>query len=202
MESVENYIKIPLLGLDNAGKTSLLHVLKREFAQLKMVTPTKGIERVNCKYFNKNIICWDFGGQKKYRENYFTKRDSEYFSDIKEWFYMVDVLDTARYEESIEYFQQLCKVIEKYSPNSTINLLINKLDPGSEKDDKKIELFTQLWEDFENLVISSNMKNIIVHQTSIKNPMSVIRAFSRPLFERLTIYDNFSLLFKDCQSHR
>ncbi len=49
----ENMMKIPILGLDNAGKTSLLHTLKREFNRVEMVKPTKNIERTICSFFER-----------------------------------------------------------------------------------------------------------------------------------------------------
>ena len=36
-----------------------------------------------------------------------------------------------------------------------------------------------------------------IHQTSIFNPISVIIAFSKPIFGNTTLYDNFSFLFME-----
>jgi small GTP-binding protein len=66
-----------LLGLDNAGKTTILKTISGE--NLKNLPPTKGF---NVKVFEKDNIkftFWDLGGQKSIRhvwENYFEDNDA------------------------------------------------------------------------------------------------------------------------------
>jgi len=46
---------------------------------------------------------WDFGGQIDHREEYL-KEPEKYFFGINLVIYVIDIQDTERYDESIEYF--------------------------------------------------------------------------------------------------
>ena len=70
--SPEKELRILLLGLDNAGKTTLLKQLASE--DVSHITPTQGfnIKSVQSEGFKLNV--WDIGGQRKIRpywRNYF-----------------------------------------------------------------------------------------------------------------------------------
>uniref|UniRef100_A0A8C8SLS0 Uncharacterized protein n=1 Tax=Pelusios castaneus TaxID=367368 RepID=A0A8C8SLS0_9SAUR len=60
--SVEQELRIVLLGLDNAGKTTLLTRLASEDAST--ITPTQGfnVKSVHSHGFQLNV--WDIGGQR------------------------------------------------------------------------------------------------------------------------------------------
>src|SRR6056297_1313753 len=110
-------IKLPVLGIDNAGKTSLITTLQREFEELTKMKPTRKIERTKLQFFDKKLVVWDFGGQKKYRKKYKKKADS-YFSDIGgEAFYVVDIQDEESFKESLSYFEDILDAIKEYSPD-------------------------------------------------------------------------------------
>ena len=85
--------KILVLGLDNAGKTTILKSITGE--SLKNIQPTKGF---TVKIFEKENIkftFWDVGGQKTLRniwENYFENNDA--------LIYVIDSSDNDRIEES------------------------------------------------------------------------------------------------------
>lgn len=72
----EKEVRILLLGLDNAGKTTILKQLASE--EVAQVTPTAGfnIKSVISDGFKLNV--WDIGGQQKIRpywKNYFENTD-------------------------------------------------------------------------------------------------------------------------------
>ncbi|KAH8875039.1 ADP-ribosylation factor-like protein 3 [Schistosoma japonicum] len=72
----EQELRILLLGLDNAGKTTLLKHLASE--DISQTTPTQGfnIKSVQSQGFKLNV--WDIGGQRKIRpywKNYFENTD-------------------------------------------------------------------------------------------------------------------------------
>lgn len=74
--SSEQELRILLLGLDNAGKTTLLKHLANE--DITHITPTQGfnIKSVQSTGFKLNV--WDIGGQRKIRpywRNYFENTD-------------------------------------------------------------------------------------------------------------------------------
>ncbi len=187
-------IKIPILGIENAGKTSLITTLKKEFEELTELKPTKKIERSKLEFFDKKIVVWDFGGQEKYRRKYKKKAD-KYFDGIdKEAFFVIDIQDSDKFSESIEYFGDILEALEKNAPETTINLLIHKLDPGMEKEKEIMDTFSDL--SAKVMRLAKSFKVRITH-TTIYNPISVIRAFNKPIFGNTTLYDNFSLLLKD-----
>lgn len=69
-------LRLLLLGLDNAGKTTLLKKLASE--DIAHITPTQGfnIKSVQSEGFKLNV--WDIGGQRKIRpywRNYFENTD-------------------------------------------------------------------------------------------------------------------------------
>lgn len=69
-------LRILLLGLDNAGKTTILKKLASE--EVTHITPTQGfnIKSVQTEGFKLNV--WDIGGQRKIRpywRNYFENTD-------------------------------------------------------------------------------------------------------------------------------
>lgn len=73
----EKEVRILLLGLDNAGKTTILKQLASE--EVTQVTPTAGfnIKSVISDGFKLNV--WDIGGQQKIRpywKNYFENTDA------------------------------------------------------------------------------------------------------------------------------
>lgn len=75
-QSPEKELRILLLGLDNAGKTTILKVLASE--DINHITPTAGfnIKSVISEGFKLNV--WDIGGQRKIRpywRNYFENTD-------------------------------------------------------------------------------------------------------------------------------
>lgn len=72
----EKELRLLLLGLDNAGKTTILKILASE--DITHVTPTAGfnIKSVISDGFKLNV--WDIGGQRKIRpywKNYFENTD-------------------------------------------------------------------------------------------------------------------------------
>ena len=74
--SSDQELRILLLGLDNAGKTTLLKHLANE--DVTHITPTQGfnIKSVQSTGFKLNV--WDIGGQRKIRpywRNYFENTD-------------------------------------------------------------------------------------------------------------------------------
>ncbi len=186
--------KLPILGIANVGKTSLILTLKREFKVLqKGLKPTKGIERTKLNYLDKEIIIWDFGGQEKYRSTYKAKANT-YFSGVEELFFVVDFQDQLSFNESIKYFQELKDSIVEYSPEATINIIVNKFDPGFEEVPEHQKFYTAIKKKFIELVEPLKVR---IYNTSIFNPINVIRAFSKPIFQNTILYDNFQILFME-----
>uniref|UniRef100_A0A5S6QS62 ADP-ribosylation factor-like protein 3 n=1 Tax=Trichuris muris TaxID=70415 RepID=A0A5S6QS62_TRIMR len=86
-------VRILLLGLDNAGKTTLLKGLVSE--DITQVTPTQGfnIKSVVSDGFKLNV--WDIGGQRKIRPYW-----KNYFENADMLIYVIDSSDKRRFDET------------------------------------------------------------------------------------------------------
>uniref|UniRef100_A0A8C2HT05 ADP-ribosylation factor-like protein 3 n=1 Tax=Cyprinus carpio TaxID=7962 RepID=A0A8C2HT05_CYPCA len=94
--TTEQELRIVLLGLDNAGKTTLLKQLASE--DVNTITPTQ-VRRaaargyVTCDSMKLNV--WDIGGQRKIRP--FWKK---YLENTDLLIYVIDSADKKRFEET------------------------------------------------------------------------------------------------------
>ena len=79
--------RILLLGLDNAGKTSLLYFMRD--AQFKDTVPTVGLNIEHLQYKRYSLTMWDVGGQ-------ITKLWRHYFDKIDGVIFVVDSTDKDR----------------------------------------------------------------------------------------------------------
>uniref|UniRef100_A0A7S0YB38 ADP-ribosylation factor-like protein 3 n=1 Tax=Polytomella parva TaxID=51329 RepID=A0A7S0YB38_9CHLO len=92
--------RILVLGLDNAGKTTILKSLSDE--DITTITPTKGFNIKSLTRDGFNLKIWDIGGQKSIRpywRNYFDQTDA--------LIYVIDSSDRKRLEESEFELQEL-----------------------------------------------------------------------------------------------
>ena len=169
---VKQMIKILFAGLQNSGKSSIILTLQKKYSQIGGIRPTKGVERVGLDILGYNIRVWDLGGQEEFREKYFEKKD-EYFSETDLLFYVVDLLDSRKYYESLTYFLKIIEVFKEQGNLPKIVIFIHKYDPDIQNDEmilKNLEkvrvLFTQ-----ENL-------DAEVFNTTIYNEWTLIQGFS------------------------
>ncbi|CAC5365003.1 ARL3 [Mytilus coruscus] len=86
-------LRILLLGLDNAGKTTILKSLASE--DISHITPTQGfnIKSVQSPGFKLNV--WDIGGQRRIRPYW-----KNYFENTDLLIYVIDSADQKRFEET------------------------------------------------------------------------------------------------------
>uniref|UniRef100_A0A1I8AKM5 ADP-ribosylation factor-like protein 3 n=1 Tax=Steinernema glaseri TaxID=37863 RepID=A0A1I8AKM5_9BILA len=94
-------MRILLLGLDNAGKTTILKRLAAEdFAQ---ITPTQGFNIKTVVSDDIKLNVWDIGGQRKIRPYW-----KNYFENTDVLIYVIDSSDSKRFQETeMELFELL-----------------------------------------------------------------------------------------------
>jgi ADP-ribosylation factor 1/2 len=92
--------RIILLGLDAAGKTTVLY--KLNLGEVVHTIPTVGFNVETINYKNIEMTCWDIGGQKKIRSLWY-----HYFHDTDAVIFVVDSNDPARLEEAREELTHL-----------------------------------------------------------------------------------------------
>ncbi|EEB06414.1 ADP-ribosylation factor [Schizosaccharomyces japonicus yFS275] len=86
-------MRILMLGLDAAGKTTILYKLKLN--QSVTTIPTVGFNVETVSYKNVKFNVWDVGGQDKIRPLW-----RHYFTGTKGLIFVVDAADRSRLEEA------------------------------------------------------------------------------------------------------
>jgi len=117
--------RILLVGLDAAGKTSILYKLKLN----EMVTtiPTIGFNVEQVDYKNLSMTIWDVGGQDKIRALW-----RHYYQNTDAIIFVVDSNDSVRMELAMEELQTMLRDPELR--DSALLVLANKQDlPASLK---------------------------------------------------------------------
>jgi ADP-ribosylation factor-like protein 3 len=100
LKKVESEARILILGLDNAGKTTIIKKLSEE--DISYVTPTQGFNVKSLVHGDFKLNVWDVGGQQSIRpywRNYFEATDAI--------IYVIDSADRRRMEETAIELQQL-----------------------------------------------------------------------------------------------
>ncbi len=203
MEKTDDVVKISLLGLQNAGKTSIIKSLKHEFEEFSNLEPTKGVNRTQFEIFGQNLFFWDFGGQKVYREKYL-KYEQKYFQNIHILYYVVDVQDRAVLEDSIDYFIEVIDKIKQYNPKVITNILFHKWDPPLNGEENEMEEYEKHKMQFldKALMHVSPETPAKISETSIFRPLSIVKAISRPMFQKDNLHQRTSTLLEDfCKRH-
>ncbi|KAJ7336482.1 ADP-ribosylation factor protein 3 [Desmophyllum pertusum] len=86
-------LKILFLGLDNAGKTTILKTLASEDVQ--HITPTQGFNIKTVQSEGFKLTVWDIGGQRAIRPYW-----KNYFEQVECLVYVIDSADRKRIEET------------------------------------------------------------------------------------------------------
>ena len=173
--------KIVIMGMENAGKTTLVKYITQEFESNQSkppeMSPTRGIERSQHSLFgNPPILIWDFGGQEIYRNEYLSKPNL-YFNEIAIFFYVVDVQDNVKFFSSRMYFMAVLQLIRKHSPDANIVFLFHKSDPEFTGENKIKERFL----DYFKPVMQKNKRAFQVYDTTIYDIHSILKAFKNEI---------------------
>eukprot|EP00794_Sanderia_malayensis_P005738 gene5738-6441_t len=86
-------MRILLLGLDNAGKTTILKALASE--DISHITPTQGFNIKSVQSSNIRLNVWDIGGQRRIRPYW-----KNYFDNTDVLIYVIDSSDQGRFDET------------------------------------------------------------------------------------------------------
>ena len=108
-----------MLGLDAAGKTTLLYQLK--LGEHTATVPTLGFNVETVSYRNIEFMVWDMGGQDKIRQLW-----SHYYEGTQALIFVVDSADAERMDEAR---QELHKLMEQEELKDAVLLVYaNKQD--------------------------------------------------------------------------
>ncbi|KAF2461853.1 ADP-ribosylation factor [Lineolata rhizophorae] len=114
-------MRILMLGLDNAGKTTIVKKIMNE--DVRTVSPTLGFIIKTIEYDGYKLNIWDVGGQKTLRtywKNYFEKTDTV--------IWVVDATDRARIDDCKDELHGLLQ--EERLLGASLLVFKNKSDVG------------------------------------------------------------------------
>ena len=112
-------MRILMLGLDAAGKTTILYRLK--LAEVVTTIPTVGFNVETVEYKNIKFNVWDVGGQDKIRRLW-----RYYFQGTDGLIYVVDSSDRDRIQDAKEELDKMLQ--EQEMENAVLLVLANKQD--------------------------------------------------------------------------
>ena len=135
----KNNFKILILGIQNAGKTSILYRLS-SLGQFVKTTPTIGSNVEEINHQNVKMQAWDLGGQEKMRSVW-----DVYYLNSDAIIYVIDSNDFENFEESKNQFYLLLK--NEALKNAVLLIFANKQDLTTSK---KISDLIQIY-DFDNI---------------------------------------------------
>jgi small GTP-binding protein len=182
--------KIVLIGIENAGKSSILMTLTHQFDEISKLKPTVSVERTFLEILGKQVVVWDFGGQEAFRDKYMLTPE-RFFDSISHIFYVLDIQDPEMLGSNIMYFQGVYKRIKNFSPKANFVILFHKLDPELKLDTVAKEYQNR----FLDAVLPKEEK-LPWYYTSIYNPYSIVKAFTENLFGKQNITDNVSRILE------
>ena len=183
MSDAEDSIKVLFLGLDNAGKSSIIVSLRREFSRLADLKPTRGVQIRTFKFLGMKIAEWDLGGQRLYRKVYMKTRHERTFGGTEIAIYIIDAQDKSRMEENLEYLQGIVNQFRLLEIAPPIYIFFHKYDPvdiiGSqvEVNNYSLELRNKIKE-------TIHYPNMNFYRTSIYDLKTIIIAMSKILLSR------------------
>lgn len=112
-------MRVVMLGLDAAGKTTILY--KLHIGEVLSTVPTIGFNVEKVQYKNVVFTVWDVGGQEKLRPLW-----RHYFNNTDGLIYVVDSLDRERIGKAKTEFQAI--INDPFMLNSVILVFANKQD--------------------------------------------------------------------------
>ncbi|MFX1273435.1 MAG: ADP-ribosylation factor-like protein [Promethearchaeota archaeon] len=188
--------KLLFTGLDNAGKTSIILTLQREFSKFAILSPTKGAQRRVFSFLGKHISEWDLGGQENYRISYLRNPD-KYFEGTEIAIYVIDTINRDRHEEALSYLKDVIEKFEELEIEPPIFIFFHKYDPVIVKTSIE-ELNNTLIKIKQTIKEEIDYKKIYYYTTSIYDKPTIISAMSEIL---LTLYPKSELLQRTIEEY-
>ena len=112
-------VRLLMLGLDAAGKTTILYKMKLN--ETVSTIPTIGFNVENLQYKNLEFNCWDIGGQFKLRNLW-----RHYYDNTQGLIFVVDSNDPGRIEESREALHEV--LADEAMRDTPVLIYANKMD--------------------------------------------------------------------------
>ena len=182
--------KILFTGLDNAGKTSIILALQREFSKIAVIKPSRGAQRRIFEFLGKEISEWDLGGQMSYRISYL-KNPDKYFDRTEIAIYVIDIQNKTRIQESLSYLDDVIRQFKILEIEPAMFIFFHKFDPVLTKSahDQVNNLYLYLKDRISKIPNS----NFFYYTTTIFDLSTIMKAMSEIL---LAVYPKTDLIQK------
>jgi len=107
-KNAKNKKKIVLMGLDAAGKSSILLSLKNDtrLSSYCALNPTLEVHREIIEDTENEFYIFDFGGQRNLIDSYLQRLD-ELLAEVDKIIFIIDLNDVDRHLLAIDYLKQL-----------------------------------------------------------------------------------------------
>ncbi|MBY8983630.1 MAG: 50S ribosome-binding GTPase [Candidatus Lokiarchaeota archaeon] len=174
---MESLLKVVISGLDNAGKTSILTALDKKYdfqKDIVQLKPTIRVEYHKMNFLRNNTIFWDMGGQSTYREIYMQYQDV-YFDATDLLIYVIDIQDTERFENSLEYLDAILTFFTESKMDIPLIITFHKYDPDLRGNTEILQNIDKLR---EKLLDKYSTFKILFQQTSIYDIISIVQLVS------------------------
>ncbi len=183
--------KVLFTGLDDAGKTSIILALQREFSKIAILSPTRGAQRRIFDFLGKEISEWDLGGQAAYRIAYL-KNPGKYFEGTEIAIYVIDAQNKPRIPEAMSYFKDVIEQFKKLEIEPPIYIFLHKYDPALRRSAQN-EMEALIIDLKDKIRTATDYKKLYYYETSIYDFGSLITAMSEIL---LSLYPKSELIEK------
>ncbi|HME51964.1 MAG TPA: ADP-ribosylation factor-like protein [Candidatus Lokiarchaeia archaeon] len=172
--------KILLLGLDNAGKTSIVNLVIKKIRNVVSIAPTKGVNWSEAEIFGQKIVIHDLGGQKKYKKKYI--ENTSYFDATDVMIFVIDLQDRDRYDIALEYFDKALENLDKLQLKPKLFVFLHKFDGSYIEEYKDVKTraqleYDQLQDSFMDLAKQHETELSGILQTSITDEIGCFSAF-------------------------
>lgn len=181
---------IKFLGLDFAGKTSIITAIKEKFGyieKVKALKPTRLIERETFRFLNLEIVRHDFGGQIQYRDDYL-ENPHRFLANTDLIFYVIDCQDNERFGIALDYFDKVMEFFMELREFIPVMILINKFDPEL-RENRELNNRVLL---LKQSLLKYKEFQIYFFETSIYDIKSILDAFSTGLS---LLFEKIEMLF-------
>ncbi|WP_457558246.1 ADP-ribosylation factor-like protein [Candidatus Harpocratesius sp.] len=189
----DSNLKIALVGLENAGKTSIIRTLNRTYNINGKIAPTKSVERTTFTLFSQEGSIWDYAGQLEYRQSYL-QNPERYLSEIQFLFFVIDIQDSSRFSKAFEYFEQMYNYIHRENPKVIVAILFHKADPKLYENSQIPQNIEELSLRFQHIVENNE---ISFYHTSIFDPISLLNSMSLPILGSQPVYNIISMILAE-----
>ncbi|MHA1461202.1 MAG: ADP-ribosylation factor-like protein [Promethearchaeota archaeon] len=174
---MEEFYKVIIAGLDNAGKTSILTALDKKYdfdKEIVSLKPTIRVEYHATQFLKKKVIFWDMGGQTKFRELYQKKQDL-YFAGTDLMVFVIDIQDEERFNLSLEYLDSILHHFKKSKMDIPLIISFHKYDPEIRAKEVTINIINDLKQKISEKYPSVK---ILYQLTSIFDIISIVQLIS------------------------